>query len=62
MRCKRRFGVDKERKKEQRRDVVRLAHPQEGVDLLRDAFPGATPFRASSRRERSRQPPASLTA
>jgi hypothetical protein len=38
-----RFGVDKEAKRRHRADLVELARPQSGVDVLRDAFPDARP-------------------
>jgi hypothetical protein len=37
----RRMKLDTEHKRRQRRDLAELAHPQRGVDLLKDAFPDA---------------------
>jgi hypothetical protein len=40
------FDIDVERKRRERADdLLDLVHPQHGVDLLRDAFPDATPLR-----------------
>jgi hypothetical protein len=39
-----RLGVDSATLRERRRPLIRDAHPQEGVDALRDAFPGRKPF------------------
>ena len=36
------MDIDTAARREDRRDLVPLATPQEGVDALRDAFPGAT--------------------
>jgi Protein of unknown function (DUF1264) len=36
------MGIDVEKKRAQRQDFLPLARPQEGVDLLKDAFPGST--------------------
>ena len=33
-----RMGIDTEERRRQRRDLVELADPQEGVDALKDAF------------------------
>jgi hypothetical protein len=37
------MGIDEEAKREGRRDLTELAHPQRGVDAMRDAFTGTTP-------------------
>jgi hypothetical protein len=37
------MGLDPARKREQRRDLVGLAHPQYGVDAMRAQFTGTTP-------------------
>ncbi|HEX2188062.1 MAG TPA: OBAP family protein [Longimicrobiaceae bacterium] len=37
----RRMEIDVERKRRERQDLVRHAHPQHGVDLLKGSFPGA---------------------
>jgi hypothetical protein len=37
---KKAMGIDIAEKRAQRRDLVPLARPQEGVDVLQDAFPG----------------------
>jgi hypothetical protein len=36
--------IDVERKRSQRQDLVPNAHPQRGVDLLKDTFPDARPL------------------
>ena len=33
-----RMGIDTDERRRQRRDLIELAHPQEGVDALKDAF------------------------
>jgi hypothetical protein len=33
-----RMGIDTEERRRQRQDLIELAHPQEGVDALKDAF------------------------
>ena len=33
-----RMGIDTEERRRQRQDLIELAHPQEGVDALEDAF------------------------
>jgi hypothetical protein len=39
------MGIDVARKRaERQRDLLRYARPQEGVDTMRDDFPGATPI------------------
>ena len=38
------FGIDEAEKRRNRRDLVASAHPQHGVDALRDAFPGSRPI------------------
>jgi hypothetical protein len=38
----RRMGLDTDAKRRARQDLIRLAHPQEGVDLLKDRFAGPT--------------------
>lgn len=38
------MGIDVEAKRAHRQSLLADAHPQEGVDLLRDAFPGSTPI------------------
>ena len=38
------MGVDEAQKRAQRASLTARAHPQRGVDTLRDAFPGATPL------------------
>jgi uncharacterized protein DUF1264 len=37
------MGIDTEAKRADRQSFVELAHPQEGVDLLKEHFPGSTP-------------------
>jgi hypothetical protein len=37
------MGLDDEERRERRRDLVALAHPQRGVDTMRDDFTGTTP-------------------
>jgi hypothetical protein len=37
------MGIDVGKKRAQRQDLAGLAHPQEGVDFLKDAFPGSSP-------------------
>lgn len=37
------MGIDVDRKRADRQELVELAHPQEGVDLLRSHFPASTP-------------------
>lgn len=37
------MGIDVKRKRADRQEFVPLAHPQEGVDLLRPHFPGSIP-------------------
>jgi hypothetical protein len=40
----RELGIDSQAIREARQDLVPLAHPQEGVDALKRAFPGTTPI------------------
>ncbi len=40
-----RLGIDMEEVQERRRELIRDAHPQKGVDALKDAFPNRRPFR-----------------
>lgn len=35
------FGIDEEKKRREREDLAPAAHPQRGVDALKDAFPAA---------------------
>jgi hypothetical protein len=37
------MGLDDEERRERRRELTGLAHPQRGVDAMRDAFTGTTP-------------------
>jgi hypothetical protein len=37
------MGIDPEEKRSRRQELLALAHPQEGVDALKDAFPGSVP-------------------
>lgn len=37
------MGIDRGKKRQQRQDLVQYAHPQRGVDLLKDAFPHRQP-------------------
>ena len=38
------MGIDADRKHRERQDLVKLAHPQSGVDALKDRFHGSEPI------------------
>jgi len=52
----RRLGVDSDRKRRQREDLRSTFHCQQGVDALREAFPGRTPLAGVC--EKPQRPPA----